>query len=168
MNKLRLSKVGSTICHARSSITTPLILFFNLSYLILQFRIQNRCCNRKNGSEKMRKSYPSNITREHSFSRYNNAQNISYRSYVRRRVFFLLFPDLTEWFRIVAHGEGFPMTSRTEKLCVTTTTYSPSRMRTASACLIKSCKNWSRQKEKSIRDADTAKKKGYDAGKPPE
>ena len=96
MNKLRLSKVGSTICHARSSITTPLILFFNLSYLILQFRIQNRCCNRKNGSEKMRKSYPSNITREHSFSRYNNAQNISYRSYVRRRVFFLLFPDLTE------------------------------------------------------------------------
>ena len=38
MNKLRLSKVGLTICHARSSITTPLILFFNLSYLILQFR----------------------------------------------------------------------------------------------------------------------------------
>ena len=38
MNKLRLSKVGSTICHARSSIATPLILFFNLSYLILQFR----------------------------------------------------------------------------------------------------------------------------------
>ena len=38
MNKLRLSKVGLTICHARSSIATPLILFFNLSYLILQFR----------------------------------------------------------------------------------------------------------------------------------
>ena len=38
MNKLRLSKVGSTICHARSSIATPLILFFNLFYLILQFR----------------------------------------------------------------------------------------------------------------------------------
>ena len=85
-----------------------------------------------------------------SLSRYNNAQNISYRSYVRRRVFFLLFPDLTEWFRIVAHGEGFPMTSRTGKLCVTTTTYGPSRMRTASACLIKSCKNWSGQKEKSM------------------
>ena len=57
------------------------------------------------------------------------------------------------------------MTSRTGKLCVTTTTYSPSRTRTASACLIKSCKNWSSQKEKSIRDADTAKKNGYDAGK---
>ena len=49
-----------------------------------------------------------------------------------------------------AHGEGFLMTSRTGKLCVTATTYSPSRTRTASACLIKSCKNWSSQKEKSM------------------
>ena len=43
MNKLRLSKVGSTICHARSSIATPLILFFNLYYLILQFRDNISC-----------------------------------------------------------------------------------------------------------------------------
>ena len=42
------------------------------------------------------------------------------------------------------------MTSLTGKLCVTTTTYGPSRTRTALACLIKSCKNWSGQKEKSM------------------
>ena len=52
MNKLRLSKVGLTICHARSSITTPLILFLNLSYLILQF-IQENDISYKYGKQKI-------------------------------------------------------------------------------------------------------------------
>ena len=112
----------------------------------------------------MRKSYPSDITREQFGIIRGDPEKAKKKTCPQTYDLYDIFVHCCICWKRAAHGEGFSMTSRTGKLCVTTT-YSSNRTRTASACLIKSCKNWSRQKEKSIRDADTAREKGYDAGK---
>ena len=105
---------------------------------------------KKNGNKKMRKSYPSDITREQFGIIRGDPEKAKKKNVRRHMTYTIYFVHCCICWKRTAHEEGFPMTSRTGKLCVTTTTYSPSRTRTASACLIKSCKNWSGQKEKSM------------------
>ena len=129
------------------------------------FIIQNRCCNRRKTEMKKWENHIQATLQENNLESFGEIRK-KQKKKTRLQTYDLydIFVHCCICWKRAAHGEGFSMTSRTGKLCVTTT-YSSNRTRTASACLIKSCKNWSRQKEKSIRDADTAREKGYDAGK---
>ena len=98
----------------------------------------------------MRKSYPSDITREQFEIIRGDPEKAKKKTRPQTYDLYDIFVHCCICWKRTAHGEGFSMTSLTGKLCVTTTTYGTSRTRTALACLIKSCKNWSGQKEKSM------------------
>ena len=111
------------------------------------FVIQNRCCNRRKTEIKKEKIISK---RHYKITIWNHLVKQKKKTRLQTYDLYYIFVHCCICRKRTAHGEGFRMTSLTEKLCVTTTTYSPSRTRTASACLIKSCKNWSSQKEKSM------------------
>ena len=115
------------------------------------FVIQNRCCNRRKTEIKKWENHIQATLQENNLESFGEIRK-KQKKKTRPQTYDLydIFVHCCICWKRTAHGEGFSMTSRTEKLCVTTTTYSPSRTRTASDCLIKSCKNWSGQKEKSM------------------